>query len=93
MFGFLSTRRNRLIQAAKDQGFHWHALPPSPGILSYSWIDSGLLILSRLPIVEVQFYTYQATGLIANMLLLTGCLYAKIQTPSGSYVHTITTHA
>ena len=52
VFSTLSTRRNRLIQAAEDQGFAYHALPPNPDLLSYPIIDSGLLILSRLPIVE-----------------------------------------
>lgn len=43
-------RVHRLIKLARAKGFHYHVVPKSPPIFSRSLIDSGLLLLSKIPI-------------------------------------------
>jgi len=40
------------MKAAQDRGFKYSAYSPNPPVLCESAIDGGLLIISRLPIVE-----------------------------------------
>lgn len=50
-FDTLTHRHNKLISESKKVGFKYFANGSPPGLLSPFLIDSGLLILSKFPIV------------------------------------------
>ena len=52
----------QLIQDARAAGLAHTVLPPPPALLSRHFLDSGLLILSRFPIVAHASMTYQAAS-------------------------------
>lgn len=114
MFGSFSYRRERFVQSVRDKGtpcrrrhlhtagFHYIAEPPP-----HPWhflVDGGLMIVSRLPIVETDFYCYP-NGIHADALAAKGVLYAKIDASSRffennlecgpdnkKYIHVFCTH-
>ena len=53
-------------------------------------LDSGLMILSKYPVLHSSFTRFQNTSL-TNHVLERGYLYAELQTPNGS-LHVVNTH-
>lgn len=91
MFGAYSGRRSDLIERAKECGFLYHAVCTTPSTFSQHFIDGGLLILSRFPIVSSEFSPFPQ-GLGSDYYVLKGALYAQIQI-GHSRLHLYTTHA
>jgi endonuclease/exonuclease/phosphatase family metal-dependent hydrolase len=91
MFGAYSNRRSYLIQKAREAGFLYHVKSPNPTALSSHFIDGGLLILSRFPIVSHEFCPY-SRGIGSDYYVYKGALYAEIQI-GDSRLHLYTTHA
>lgn len=48
----MSSRRDRLIDAALEQGFKYHVVCPDPEYWNEVAVDGGLMIISRYPIIE-----------------------------------------
>ena len=66
-----------MIAYGKKCGFLYHAETEHPSLFSKFYTDSGLLILSRFPIVEQDFYRYPC-GVLSDSVTDKGVLYAKI---------------
>jgi len=91
MFSLANWRQRRLIQRAREAGFHYHIKSSPPSILSPCFIDAGLLILSRYPILEGDAYLYTA-GAQIDYFAAKQVLYAKIGLEGGNAFHLFTTH-
>ena len=90
VFGFMNYRKSQLIEEAKLAGFYYIAESPQPGAFSGYMIDGGLLILSRLPIVEREFEVYRDSAMPDSMAQK-GVLYAQIQAGKEN-LHIFTSH-
>ncbi len=58
VFSTFCNRRSYLIESARKAGYQFHAVSPNPNIFHESVIDGGLLIISRLPIIETRFHAF-----------------------------------
>ena len=52
VFGVFSLFCNDLINRAKNKGFYWYVVPKNPNFFSCRFVDSGLTIISKYPIVH-----------------------------------------
>eukprot|EP00929_Paragymnodinium_shiwhaense_P101047 TRINITY_DN63806_c0_g1_i1.p1 TRINITY_DN63806_c0_g1~~TRINITY_DN63806_c0_g1_i1.p1 ORF type:complete len:959 (-),score=267.76 TRINITY_DN63806_c0_g1_i1:206-3022(-) len=90
-YGSFTQRRDWLVEVGRRLGFaHDHRSPTSvrPRFL----IDGGLLILSRLPMLQRATLTYEP-GVHMDRLSAKGALYARLQCGRhGPYLHVCTTH-
>jgi len=78
MFRSYSRRHPNFVQKAKEAGFLFHASSPAIRTFSSYFIDGGLLILSRYPIIHSEFHPYPL-GLGVDYYVQKGILYAKIR--------------
>ena len=90
VFGTLNSRKERVIKAGKAVGLRYYAESPAPGFWSSYVTDGGLLVLSRFPIVRIEFRPF-GFGTFPDSLALKGVLYAEINL-SGHSLHLFTTH-
>eukprot|EP01116_Phalansterium_solitarium_P011186 TRINITY_DN26800_c0_g1_i1.p1 TRINITY_DN26800_c0_g1~~TRINITY_DN26800_c0_g1_i1.p1 ORF type:complete len:400 (+),score=26.91 TRINITY_DN26800_c0_g1_i1:47-1246(+) len=90
-FQLANSRPQRLIQHAKKAGFAFHAMSAEPALLSVQFIDAGLLILSRYPIVEHDAFIYTAGNQI-DAYAAKQIIHALIQLNDEHFVHVFTTH-
>lgn len=86
----MNSFKPRLLVAAKKAGFKYKALPSRPSFLKPFCIDSGLLILSRFPIVETDEIIYKKY-FRDDSISSKGVLYAKIEI-GGQHLHVFNTH-
>ncbi|CAF1068594.1 unnamed protein product [Didymodactylos carnosus] len=86
---FVNSALNKqiILDHAKKMNFHYIDTP-KPSLFCQ---DSGLLILSRYPIVESHFKRFQNCSL-SEWINNKGVLHAKIQLPNDKRLHVITTH-
>jgi len=94
VFGSFSKRRKRFIECSKQQGFKWIISAPKPPFLSTFLVDGGIMILSKYPIVENDWFRL-TKGVQSDSLATKGILWAKIQLNSNhpnSYIHIFNTH-
>jgi len=77
MFGSFTFRKEVLIESAIQKGFLFVVTSETP-FLSTKLVDSGLIILSRYPIIESSFVPY-GYGVNDDGLADTGVIFAKIQ--------------
>jgi endonuclease/exonuclease/phosphatase family metal-dependent hydrolase len=95
MFGSFSSRREKLIELLSTNGFtHFiHAPKPPIGV----FVDGGLVIASKLPIVTAQWSGFPR-GTHSDALAEKGVLYAKVEltnqqdTEKRCYLHVFNTH-
>lgn len=90
MFGAYSNRRSNLIESAKKLGFLYSYKSPKQDFFSTHFLDGGLLILSRFPIVTQEFCPF-APGIGSDYVVQKGVLYVKIAIGT-SYLHLYNTH-
>lgn len=90
VFSTMNTRRNTLIQLALSKGFQYSTYSPSPSFWKPQVIDGGLVILSRYPIQETDFFGF-GNGAFPDIFSYKGILYAKIQVHTHS-IHIFTLH-
>lgn len=90
VFSLFNNRKDRIIQGALDRGLHHFAYSPPPPFLAKEIDDGGLLILSRFPIVETDFFGF-GNGTVPDLLTYKGVMYCKILINSEP-VHVFTTH-
>ena len=97
-FGFWTSRRQRMIKAAKQQGYYstytkleGRAKSLFKGQLKF--VDAGLLILSKFPIERSMFVSFK-NGSASDRLAMKGVLYAllDLNREDGKKVHLFTTH-
>lgn len=89
-FSGFNSRKERLVAHAAKMGFMYEVLPSKPSFFQPFTIDSGLVILSRFPILkkaEMTFSRYIASDSISKK----GTLYARIKI-GNSILHLFNTH-
>eukprot|EP01130_Rhizamoeba_saxonica_P015562 TRINITY_DN7022_c0_g1_i1.p1 TRINITY_DN7022_c0_g1~~TRINITY_DN7022_c0_g1_i1.p1 ORF type:complete len:393 (-),score=64.43 TRINITY_DN7022_c0_g1_i1:76-1254(-) len=92
IFTLGNSRPARLIKKAKTLGFNYYVQSTPPPLWSIKFVDAGLLILSKYPIVESDAHIYNAGNQIDN-LAAKQVLYAKIEMPNTKRVlHVFTSH-
>ena len=86
----LNKFKQSLVSMAAKAGFLYHVAPPAPYFWNREMIDSGLVILSRFPILEQDYLIY-SKSVLDCCLAQKGALYAKIDI-NGNYLHLFNTH-
>jgi endonuclease/exonuclease/phosphatase family metal-dependent hydrolase len=76
--GAFTLRRRKLVQSARQLGFHFHVVPKAPHLFSKKTMDSGLVVLSRYPILACGHLTFSHAA-YADQWMAKGALYAKIE--------------
>lgn len=102
LFWTSGPRKARFLRDIADKhGINYAASVPVPGLpglfrFQPKIIDGGLVIASRFPIVEADYYTYSQSNLRSiDKIVAKGVLYARISIIKESpqrYVHVFTTH-
>jgi hypothetical protein len=94
LFSKANKRRHKICKAAVDFGLKYstYVKPPSNTLkFKFPIIDSGLVILSRFPIIDSDFKRFQsAWGW--DRFADKGCLYAKILITQRFIIHVFNTH-
>lgn len=91
MFNLANYRQQILLKAAQEKGFPYYAKSVDPHWLSGKFIDAGLVILSKYPILETDGMIYCAGNQIDSWAAKQ-VIYAKIQISPTFFVHVFTTH-
>jgi len=81
VFGVMSTLCARLLDRAEQMGFHWRVVPEHPPMLSRKFMDSGLVILSRFPILHTETRMFRS-GTHADKLAAKSFQYCTIDLSS-----------
>ena len=90
---FTGELKEIVIEFALKAGFiyHYEQKPSCPLPIEPYFCDSGLMILSRFPIVESDFQQF-SLGLFDDAEVQRGILYAKIQITAGKTIQVFTLH-
>ena len=91
VFASMSFRTSRLVNRARELGFKYCVVPKAPAFFSRKLIDSGLVILSKHPILEYHCISFEHPGVFSDQLADKGFQYAKINV-YGRIIHVINTH-
>ncbi|KAI8817140.1 Endonuclease/exonuclease/phosphatase [Fimicolochytrium jonesii] len=76
-FGTLTSRRERLLDAAAARGIKYWAHGPERNWWKGKFVDSGLLVMSRFPIMVIDSVEY-GIGLGPDAVAAKGIVYAQI---------------
>jgi len=91
MFCLANSRQRVLLNAAREKGFKYHCESINAAWYTAKFIDAGLLIMSKYPILESDGYIYrsgnQIDGWAAKQVI-----YAKIQITGTFFLHVFNTH-
>ena len=90
VWGTYSRRASRLVVAAREAGFEYHARCPLPRLLDGKALDGGLMVLSRYPITASDWHLYSASA-HEDQLAAKGALYVKLEVGTRA-VHLFDTH-
>ena len=90
VFDLFTSRKARLIDYAKKSGFLYIAQSPKPSLKSLCVLDGGLIILSRFPIIKLEFQAFPK-GYHIDAYVEKGVLYVQIQIKS-SVLHIFHSH-
>ncbi len=91
LFTTFNDRKHKMICEASKTGLRYYIAAKVPSFFSKYLIDSGLLILSRYPIVENDFYEYYI-NISGDSPSNKGVLYAKIEIKKNVYLFLFNTH-
>jgi sphingomyelin phosphodiesterase len=91
LFTTLNDRKHRMIREGATQGLKYYLAPKVPSFFSKYLVDSGLLILSRYPIVEHDFYEY-FLNISGDATTDKGVLYSKIEIKKNKFLFLFNTH-
>jgi len=91
MFSLANYRQQLLLTTAYEKGFHYYAKSVDPHWLSGKFIDAGLVILSKYPILATDGMIY-LNGNQIDSWAAKQVIYAKIQVSPTFFVHVFTTH-
>ncbi|OHT09748.1 Endonuclease/Exonuclease/phosphatase family protein [Tritrichomonas foetus] len=90
-FHFGSDVANEFMETMKTKGFKYIVTSRRVPILSKFVIDSGVMILSKYPIVDTDSVTY-SDGCNYDGFAAKGCVYAKIQISKKQHINVFATH-
>ncbi|KAH0789319.1 Endonuclease/Exonuclease/phosphatase family protein [Histomonas meleagridis] len=90
-FHFGSYTVKEFIKSMKSRGFQYIVSSKSVKFISKRLIDSGVLILSKLPITETSDITYES-GCSYDDFAAKGSVYAKIQINPNDSINVFSTH-
>lgn len=65
-FGVCTIYAKELIETMKSHGFQWYCIPQNPS--GFKIVDSGLIVFSKIPIVNYQFVPFNEPGEGADKL-------------------------
>ena len=91
LFTTLNDRKHRMIREGATQGLKYYLAPKVPSFFSKYLVDSGLLILSRYPILDHDFYEY-FINVSGDATTDKGVLYAKIEIKKNNFLFLFNTH-
>jgi len=91
MFSLANYRQQLLLKTAWEKGFPYYAKSVDPHWLSGKFIDAGLVILSKYPILSTDGMIYCAGNQIDSWAAKQ-VIYAKIQISPTFFIHVFTTH-
>ena len=95
LFSTFNSRRDKLLSFASECNFKYASVPPCPtffqSIFERTPINSGLLIISKMPIVASKFLPFKAKSGIDG-IAIKGVLYSKISTGKDAFIHLFNTH-
>jgi len=91
MFSLANYRQQLLLKVAREKGFPYYAKSVDPHWLSGKFIDAGLVILSKYPILDTDGMIY-CSGNQIDSWAAKQTIYAKIQISPTFFVHVFTTH-
>jgi len=93
VFGLGNTRQQRMINHARQQGFTYVHRAVPPPLFSRKFIDAGLLILSKYPILDCDAIIYKS-GFQIDFYAAKQVIYSKIQVNDNfdGNIHLFTTH-
>jgi endonuclease/exonuclease/phosphatase family metal-dependent hydrolase len=96
MFALGSSRQDRFIAAARKYGFNYYCRSIAPPFFSLKFVDGGLLILSKYPIVEKDGHIFTQGNQIdyyaAKQVIYTKLLLNEKSDGDHDYLHLFTTH-
>ena len=78
IFGAIHNRKHKMIKKAIENGFYYIIKSKTPSFFSKYLIDGGLLILSKFPIIESKYITFNY-GILSDSLCMKGAIFAKIK--------------
>ena len=85
-FSYVGSPVAGFIKEMKNRGFVYIARLPAARIFSMELVDGGVVILSKLPILNHEFVTFDLNVGI-DMVIGKGAVYARIQTGPGTHFH------
>ena len=92
IFAFGSFRRERLLAFARERGFNYYMCPPAPPLLDpVKWMDAGLLIVSKYPIVDGHHLCFAGPATKGDVAAAKGAIHAQLNV-YGKSIHVFTTH-
>jgi sphingomyelin phosphodiesterase len=91
LFTTLNDRKHKMIREGSKRGLKYYTAPKVPSFFSKYLVDSGLLIISRYPIVDNDFYEYYI-NISGDSPTEKGVLYAKIEIKKDVYLFLFNTH-
>ena len=91
LFTTLNDRKHRMIREGATQGLKYYLAPKVPSFFSKYLVDSGLLILSRYPIIEHDFYEY-FLNVSGDATTNKGVLFTKIEIKKNKFLFLFNTH-
>jgi len=91
IFALGTARQRKLVQIARKAGYLFHVRGIGIPLFSKKFVDAGLLILSKFPIVERDALLYKHGNQIDSWTAKQ-MIYAKIQVSKTQYLHLFTTH-
>ena len=88
IFSLGNIRQRKLIRFCEQNGFPFHvrSSPPNSLSLAYKFVDAGLLIISRFPIVERDRHIY-TQGNQVDEWTSKQVIYAKIQLSRSNFLN------
>lgn len=95
VYGTFSFFCHNLIKEAEKKGFYWYIVPNSPNFFSKKIMDSGLVTISKYPIVYTKTISFKKS-LYSDSLAEKSFQYCIIDTLNNEnnkrYLHIINTH-
>lgn len=90
-FQFGSTIVSEFVEAVQQRGFKYIVSSKNPPLTTRQVIDSGLLLLSKYPILETDTIRY-TDGCGFDSFSAKGSVYAKIKISAKEHIHVFATH-
>ena len=90
-FQFGSNIASEFVKKAQERGFKYVCTCTTPPVLNFQVMDSGCMILSKLPIIETDNIRY-SRGTSWDAFCAKGAVYARVQVGQKKWVHVFSTH-